>query len=53
MSVDRYSVGVKRTDHTEWRGGTTPGRSDRQPDAIGGEAHAAAGPTRPTTGPAR
>jgi hypothetical protein len=47
MSVDRYSVGVKRTDHAEWRGRMAPGGSDRQWDAIAGS-----GPIHPT-GPAR
>jgi hypothetical protein len=53
MSVDRYSVAVKRTDHAEWLAGTSPGRSDRQPEAIHGDANATAGPFHPTTGPAR
>lgn len=53
MSVDRYSVAVKRIDHPEWLAGTTPGRSDRQPEAIHGRANATAGPCHPTTGLAR
>jgi hypothetical protein len=53
MSVDRYSVAVKRTDHAEWLAGTAPGRPDRQPEAIGGDANAGVGPIHPTTGQAR
>jgi len=53
MSVDRYSVAVKRTDHAEWLAGTAPGRCDRQPDAIHGDVNAAVGSIGPTTGQAR
>jgi hypothetical protein len=53
MSVDRYSVAVKRSDHPEWLAGTVRGRSDRQPEAIHGDANAAAGPIHLTTAQAR
>jgi hypothetical protein len=44
MSIDRYSVGVKRSEHVEWHHPTTPGRSA----ALAGSA-----PIHPTTGAAR
>jgi hypothetical protein len=53
MSVGRYSVGVKRTDHAERRGGMTPGWSDRQPEAIHEEADASAVRIHPTAGAGR
>jgi hypothetical protein len=53
MSVDRYSVAVKRSDHAEWLAGTVPGWSDRHPEAIHGDANAAADPIQLTTGQAR
>ena len=53
MSVDRYSVAVKRTEHPEWLAGTAHRRSVRQPEALPGDANAAVGPIHPTTGPAR